>query len=789
MKNRSLTLKWFCLLIAIFLAGTCASVPSPLAAPPTLSGCSLFPADSVWNTPVENLPVSANSSAYITSIGATTGVHPDFGSGLWEGAPIGIPFVTVSGTQPKVPITFTYMDESDPGPYPLPANAPIEGGSASNGDRHVLVLDRDSCTLYEVYRAFPQANGSWKGDSGAVYQLNSNGLRPLTWTSADAAGLPILPGLVRYDEVAGGEIKHAIRFTAPQTRGAFVWPARHQASDLTDLKYPPLGQRFRLKASFNTSAFSPHVRVILNALKKYGMILADNGSSWYISGAPDGGWDNDQLVSELRNVKGSDFEAVEGTALMIVRDSGQALATPDTTPPAQPVRLVFIHHSTGQNWLDDSNGGLGIALRDNNYFTSDTNYGWGPDEIGNSTDIGNWWQWFRGPNASTYLSALYAESGQHSSYSRLSTTPSGDNEVVLFKSCFPNSALQGDQDDPVPPIDSNPLRGNESGSTSHTLANAKGIYTDLLEYFRTRQDKLFIVITAPPLSDGTNAANARLFNDWLVNSWLKDYPFRNVAVFDFYNVLTTNNGSTNSNDLGLESGNHHRFRQGAIQHKTDGDNDPDPNVLEYASSSGDDHPSRAGNLKATAELIPLLNVFYHHWKAGDESTPRLLSVSTTGTGVGTVTTLPPGITCPAGPCSLQLAYSSTIALHATPGEYCLFSGWSGACSGTTDCTLTMDSDRGVTASFARDTEHMSRIGDSESYFPSLQAAYDGAPAGSVIKVWGTDFTENLTCGLSKKIELKGGYDGSYTSNSGHTLLKGQLVIARGQLILENLTIQ
>ncbi|NVN93483.1 MAG: hypothetical protein HXX11_23200, partial [Desulfuromonadales bacterium] len=190
MNNRSVSLRWFCMFVAFFwVVVTWTGGSTLLAAPPTLAGCSLFPADNVWNTPVDTLPVSANSSAYITTIGATTGLHPDFGSGLWEGAPIGIPFMTVSGTQPKVAITFTYDDESDPGPYPLPSNAPIEGGSSSNGDRHVLVLDRSACTLYEVYRALPQANGSWKGDSGAVYDLNSNALRPLTWTSADAAGL------------------------------------------------------------------------------------------------------------------------------------------------------------------------------------------------------------------------------------------------------------------------------------------------------------------------------------------------------------------------------------------------------------------------------------------------------------------------------------------------------------------------------------------------------------------------------------------------------------------------
>jgi hypothetical protein len=283
------------------------------------------------------------------------------------------------------------------------------------------------------------------------------------------------------------------------------------------------------------------------------------------------------------------------------------------SPPAEPVRLIFIHHSTGENWLSDSNGGLGMALRDNNYFVSDTNYDWGPDSIGSSTDIGDWWLWFRGPDSATYLSALYAESEQHCEYSRLSISVSGENQIIMFKSCFPNSALQGNINDPVPPIDSNPLRGEDSGSEYHTVANAKGIYIDLLEYFKTRPDKLFVVITAPPLTDPTYADNARAFNNWLVNDWLAGYTVGNVFVFDFYNVLTTNGGNANTNDLGLESGNHHRWWNGAVQHKTDGDNDANSNVLEYPTE--DDHPSRAGNLKATAEFVPLLNNAYSSFQA------------------------------------------------------------------------------------------------------------------------------------------------------------------------------
>lgn len=288
-----------------------------------ISGCQILPANNIWNTPVDTLPVHSNSATFINTIGANDNVHADFGSGLWNGGPIGIPFVTVPGSQPKVEVTFDYDDESDPGPYPVPPDAPIEGGSASDGDRHILILDKDNCMLYELYYAYPQGDGSWTAGSGAIYNLKSNALRPSGWTSADAAGLPILPGLVMYDEVASGEIDHALRFTVPQTRKAFVWPARHYASNLTGSQYPPMGQRFRLKASFDISGYSPKIQVILKALKKYGMILADNGSEWFISGVPDERWNNSQL-HELDNVKGSDFEAVDVSSLMISPNSGEA---------------------------------------------------------------------------------------------------------------------------------------------------------------------------------------------------------------------------------------------------------------------------------------------------------------------------------------------------------------------------------------------------------------------------------------------------------------------------------
>jgi hypothetical protein len=286
-------------------------------------GCQVFPSDHIWNVPIDTLPVDANSAAYINTIGYNTGLHPDFGSGTWEGFPIGIPFVTVPGTQSTSIVTFQYDDESDPGPYPIPPNPPIEGDPDGDGDRHILVVDRDACVLYELFAAHLELDG-WHAGSGAIFDLNSYDLRPDGWTSADAAGLPILPGLVRYDEVASGEIRHAIRFTAKQTNGDYyVWPARHKASSLSGAQYPPMGQRFRLRADFDMSGFSPEVQVILQAMKTYGIILADNGSNWFISGVPDERWDNDAL-HELGQVHGSDFEAVDVSSLMIDPDSGQA---------------------------------------------------------------------------------------------------------------------------------------------------------------------------------------------------------------------------------------------------------------------------------------------------------------------------------------------------------------------------------------------------------------------------------------------------------------------------------
>ena len=322
---------------AVILAAASAG---PAAAQQTIGGCPVLPADNIWNTPVDTLPVLANSATMVTTIGASRGFHADFGAGMWDGGPIGIPFVTVTGSQTKYPASFLYDDESDPGPYAVPLNAPIEGGTNATGDRHAIAIDTTNCILYELYRAFPGAS-SWTADSGAIFDLRSNALRPLTWTSADAAGLPIAPGLVTADEVLSGEIRHAIRFTAPQTRREFVWPARHYASSLTGTQYPRMGERFRLKASFDISPYPADVQVILRAMKKYGIILADNGSAWYISGTPDPRWNDDNL-HRLSTLLGSNFEAVDATVLQISANSGAARQNGTTitvTPASASVRV------------------------------------------------------------------------------------------------------------------------------------------------------------------------------------------------------------------------------------------------------------------------------------------------------------------------------------------------------------------------------------------------------------------------------------------------------------------
>lgn len=296
-------------LIAIFAA---AAIAQPKV---KSTKCKVFPADNPWNQRVDQLPVASDSSALVRSIGNDANAHADFGSGKWEGGPIGIPYVVVSSRQKKVHVSFDYADESDRVRYPVPKKAPIEGGRNADGDRHVIVIDKSKCKLYELYAAYPKNGGkSWRAGSGAVWSLKSNKLRPAGWTSADAAGLPIYPGLARYDEVAKGEITHALRFTAPRTRDAYVYPARHKAGSGNDPDLPPMGARLRLRSSVNIASFPKQTRVVLTALRRYGMILADNGSPWYVSGAPDSHWNNDDLHS-LGNLSGSDFEVVDTSSL------------------------------------------------------------------------------------------------------------------------------------------------------------------------------------------------------------------------------------------------------------------------------------------------------------------------------------------------------------------------------------------------------------------------------------------------------------------------------------------
>jgi hypothetical protein len=295
-------------LAAALAAGTLALAGST-APQPKLAGCPVFPASNPWNQPVAKLPVAANSTAIVDSIGADTGLHPDFGSGLWDGAPIGIPITVVKASVPKVRPSFDYADESDRGPYPIPAGVKIEGG----GDRHALIVDSSTCTLYELY-ALQRAGSGWHTGSGAIWSLRSNKVRPAGRTSADAAGPPILPGLVRWNEVASGRIDHALRFTVERTRDAYVYPARHFASDLTDPNLPPMGLRLRLRADYPIAGFPRQARVVLEALKTYGMIVADNGSSWYISGEPNSHWSNDDLHT-LGRVPGSAFQVVDTSSL------------------------------------------------------------------------------------------------------------------------------------------------------------------------------------------------------------------------------------------------------------------------------------------------------------------------------------------------------------------------------------------------------------------------------------------------------------------------------------------
>ncbi|MGO8823713.1 MAG: hypothetical protein ACLQU9_00545 [Acidimicrobiales bacterium] len=297
-----------------------ASAGTPVPGAPN---CPMFPADNVWNTPIANLPVDPHSAQWLASMDAsTTDLHPDFGPSGDPSNPYGIPYTVVSPSQPLVPITFQYADQSDPGPYPFGADTPIEGGQQSTGDRHAIMVDPATCTLYELWDAQYSPTGSTAG-SGAIWNLDSDALRPAGWTSADAAGLPILPGLVRYDEVQSGVITHAIRMTAESTDTSYIWPARHEAGSSSDPDLPPMGARFRLKASFDISGYSPQAQVVLRAMQQYGLILADNGSNWYFGGTADDDWPL-SLVDELKTVPASAFEAVDESSLMIDPNSGQA---------------------------------------------------------------------------------------------------------------------------------------------------------------------------------------------------------------------------------------------------------------------------------------------------------------------------------------------------------------------------------------------------------------------------------------------------------------------------------
>ena len=304
------------LLLALIAVAVAAASPATTgrtaaAAAPRIAGCPVFPATSAWNTRVDRLPIARDSARLIASIGLDRGLHPDFGAARWEGFPIGIPITVVTSTTPRSAVVFDYADESDRVRYPIPAGVGIEGDPAGDGDRHALLVDRSACRLYELY-ALRREGGRWTAGSGAVWDLRSNRQRPAGWTSADAAGLPILPGLARYEEVKAGAIEHALRFTAPRTRRAYVPPARHHAGASDDPALPPMGLRVRLRASYPVASLPPQARIVALALQRYGMLLADNGSPWYITGAPDRRWDDDDLRA-LKAITGADLEVVGAT--------------------------------------------------------------------------------------------------------------------------------------------------------------------------------------------------------------------------------------------------------------------------------------------------------------------------------------------------------------------------------------------------------------------------------------------------------------------------------------------
>ncbi|MBV8235350.1 MAG: hypothetical protein JO075_06585 [Acidimicrobiia bacterium] len=316
--------------------------PALASAPPAAPNCPILPANNVWHADVSGLPVNAHSAAWLSSANAgSTNLHPDFGSSGDPSAPYGIPWIAVPDSHAKVTPTFDYADESDPGPYPFGPDTPIEGGQQSTGDRHALMLDKDACVLYELY------NANWNGGrptagSGAVFNLNSNALRPATWTSADAAGLPILPGLLRLDEVQSGHVGHAIRFTVQRTDKSFIWPARHQAGSASDANLPPMGARFRLRGDFNMAGYRPDTQVVLRAMQHYGLIVADNGSNWYFQGEAINNWD-DGFIADLKRVPASAFEAVDESSLMIDPNSGEYRGGPAPASPAPGLGTTATH--------------------------------------------------------------------------------------------------------------------------------------------------------------------------------------------------------------------------------------------------------------------------------------------------------------------------------------------------------------------------------------------------------------------------------------------------------------
>lgn len=352
---------------AVAQPGTCSGMSLGHLA--SLNGFVPFQATSLWNTDVSTAAVDPNSANYINFIGSSVTLHPDFGAGRFQGQTIGIPYQVVAGTQSKVKVTLrAFASESDRSPEPIPSNALIEGyPKPGNGDRHVLVLEKDGCWLYELYKARLK-NGEWSADSAAIWDMTINEQRPYTWTSADAAGLPVFVGLVRYDEVASGAIHHALRFTVPVSQKAFVLPATHWASTTTDPNAPPMGTRLRLKASFDISSYPADDQVILTAMKTYGLILADNGSAIFVSGAPDPRWNNTNL-NLLKNITASDFEVVQmgtiytpanvPTGPSPVIDS--FTATPATVSAGEPVTLSWNVVNSIYNIVDPQTGRKGHA--------------------------------------------------------------------------------------------------------------------------------------------------------------------------------------------------------------------------------------------------------------------------------------------------------------------------------------------------------------------------------------------------------------------------------------------